>query len=117
MDWTRLAEERIEEAIRDGLFDGLPGKGQPLDLDAYFSLPAEIRMSVSILKNAGFRPLEVEMLREIADLEAAIQLEPEGEKKIQLKERLATRRAEWEMLREKAMRQSRGRHRDTGGVL
>src|SRR5690242_17011124 len=30
----RLAERRIEEAMKEGKFDNLPGMGQPLDLEA-----------------------------------------------------------------------------------
>jgi hypothetical protein len=30
--WAIVAENMIEEAIRQGVFDDLPGKGQPLDL-------------------------------------------------------------------------------------
>jgi hypothetical protein len=32
--WDRLAESRIAEALREGQFDALPGRGQPIpDLD------------------------------------------------------------------------------------
>ena len=34
----RLAERRIEEAMREGKFDNLPGMGQPLEPDP---MPAE----------------------------------------------------------------------------
>jgi len=30
-------DEQIREAIARGEFDNLPGKGKPLDLDAYFA--------------------------------------------------------------------------------
>ena len=41
----------IREAIERGEFDELKGKGKPLDLDAYFATPEDIRMAYSILKS------------------------------------------------------------------
>lgn len=61
-------EERIKEAMARGEFDDLPGKGKPLDLDAYFNTPEDVRMAFSILKSNNFVPEEVEMMKEIADL-------------------------------------------------
>lgn len=69
--WHRLAENRINEAIERGEFADVPG-GQALDLTEYFSLPAEDRMAISLLRNAGVRPPEVDQLREIAELEARL---------------------------------------------
>lgn len=61
-------EERIKEAMARGEFDGLSGSGKPLDLDAYFSTPEDVRMAYSILKSNNFVPEEVEIMKEIADL-------------------------------------------------
>ena len=58
----------IEEAIQRGEFDNLKGKGKPLNLDAYFDTPEEIRLGYSVLKNAGYVPEEVQLLNEIAEL-------------------------------------------------
>jgi len=71
--WERIAENRIAEAIEQGDFENLPGKGRPLDLTAYFSTPSEDRMAFSILKNAGVVPSEVELMREVADLDRRLQ--------------------------------------------
>ena len=59
--FRRLADRRIEEAMREGKFDNLPGKGLPLDLEP---MPAEenARMTwwaLRILKNNNFTPEEV----------------------------------------------------------
>lgn len=67
-----VVEERIQEAMRRGDFDDLPGAGQPLDLDDDPLVPPEVRVAYRILKNAGFVPPEVLERREIADLEAAL---------------------------------------------
>lgn len=61
-------EQRIKEAMARGEFDNLSGKGKPIDLDAYFNTPEDLRMAYSILKSNEFVPEEVEMFREIADL-------------------------------------------------
>jgi hypothetical protein len=72
MNWTKLAEDRIEEAIANGEFENLPGQGQPLDLAEYFALPAAERAGAALLKNANVVPPEVQLLKEIAELEEAI---------------------------------------------
>jgi hypothetical protein len=61
-------EQRIKEAMARGEFDNLPGKGKPIDLEAYFNTPEDLRMAFSILKSNEFVPEEVEMFKEIADL-------------------------------------------------
>lgn len=67
-----VVEERIQEAVRRGDFDHLPGAGRPLDLDEPPLVPPELRVAYRMLKNAGFVPPEILERREIADLEAAI---------------------------------------------
>lgn len=61
-DEVRGLEALIKEAIAKGEFDQLPGKRQPLDLDAYFQSPEDMRMGHSNLKNAGFVPEEAQLL-------------------------------------------------------
>ena len=67
-----VAEERIQEAMRKGAFDDLPGAGKPLELDDDRLVPAEVRVAYRILKNVGYVPPEVLQRREIADLEALL---------------------------------------------
>src|SRR5690348_11941329 len=64
----RLAERRIEEAMREGKFDNLPGAGKPLDLEP---MPAneDARMmwwALRIMRQQDFTPDEVK-LRKQAD--------------------------------------------------
>ena len=51
-----------------GEFDNLSGKGKPLDLEAYFNTPEDLRMAYSILKSNDFVPEEVEIMKEISSL-------------------------------------------------
>ena len=65
-------EEKIRQAIARGEFDNLRGKGKPLDLDAYFNTPEDLRMAFSMLKSNEFVPEEVEILNQIAALNEKI---------------------------------------------
>src|SRR5262245_50622583 len=71
MAFERIAEQKIREAMAEGVFDDLPRKGQ-IDLDEYFQMPGDLRMAMSLLKNAGCLPEEVELLREIAAVDACL---------------------------------------------
>jgi len=55
-DTQTIAERKIQEAIADGVFDNLPGKGLPLDLDSDAGTPQELRAAHRILKNANVPP-------------------------------------------------------------
>jgi DnaJ homologue, subfamily C, member 28, conserved domain len=68
----KLIEEKIREAMERGEFDDLPGKGKPLDLDAYFATPEDVRLGYSVLKSAGCVPVEVELQKEIESLKARL---------------------------------------------
>ncbi|MGH9853648.1 MAG: DUF1992 domain-containing protein, partial [Blastocatellia bacterium] len=68
MLFEKLAEEKIKEAIDNGEFDNLPGKGKPLDLESYFATPADLRLGYSVLKSAGCLPEEVALMKEIESL-------------------------------------------------
>ena len=72
MSFQTSVDEKIEEAIAKGEFDNLPGKGKPLDLDAYFATPEHLRMAYSILKSADIIPEEMEFLREIEGLKKSL---------------------------------------------
>ena len=68
----RIAEERIQDAQRDGLFDNLPGKGKPLNLDDDSLVPEDLRLAFKILKNANCLPIEMELRKEIYNLRQLI---------------------------------------------
>jgi hypothetical protein len=74
-----LAEQRIAEAIARGELENLPGAGRPLDLGDDALIPEDLRMVYRILRNAGFVPPEVEVLREIGELERCIETLSAGE--------------------------------------
>ena len=70
--FQKNVDEQIREAIARGEFDNLPGKGKPLDLDAYFATPERLRMGYSIMKSPGVIPEEMELLRQIEGLKKSL---------------------------------------------
>jgi len=66
--FAKIAEQRIREAIENGEFDNLDGKGKPLDFSEDVWVPQDLRMSYKILKNAGCLPPELELRNEIISL-------------------------------------------------
>ena len=69
---AQLAESRIREAIERGEFDDLAGAGKPVRLDDDLLVPEELRVAYRLLRNSGHLPPEIELMREIADVEALI---------------------------------------------
>jgi hypothetical protein len=92
--FSRIAETRIREALAQGEFENLPGKGKPLNLEEYFSTPEDLRMAFSILKNANCAPAEVELLNEISRLQHAIAETADDLTKQQLRRTLVNRQTE-----------------------
>src|SRR5215469_14220670 len=82
-------DEKIKEAIARGEFDNLPGKGKPLDLDAYFATPEHLRMGYSILKNADIIPEEMELMRQIEDLKRSLDCSTTSMEKKVLRQQLS----------------------------
>lgn len=61
----RLAEQRIQEAISEGLFDDLPGAGKPLPQEDLALVPEDLRAGYRLLKNGGFLPPELEGVKDL----------------------------------------------------
>ena len=107
MSFSRIAENRIREAMEQGEFDNLPGAGEPLSLEEYFNTPEDLRMAYSVLKSANCRPFEVELFNEIARLEQAITSAPDAGSREPLQRSLALRRTELAILLERRSRHSK----------
>jgi len=102
--WEKIAEEKIREAMAAGEFDDLPGAGKPLDLSEYFSLPETTRLAFSILKNAGFVPREVELLKEIAALRELLAAAGDEERRDALRREIAEVRLQLDIMLERRRR-------------
>ncbi len=70
--FEKIAERKIQEAIRNGEFDNLLNRGKPINLDEDCLVPPEIRMAYRVLKNSGCIPPELEIRNEIISLRSMI---------------------------------------------
>jgi hypothetical protein len=75
--FEKIVEERIKKAQKQGLFDNLPGAGQPLALAQDQHIPEDLRLSYKILKNADCLPPEIELKKEICNTERLLAAMPE----------------------------------------
>jgi hypothetical protein len=92
--FQRIAEQRILEAQRNGVFDDLPGKGKPLELEDLSWVPDDLRIGYHVLKNANVLPPEAELLKDIHILEDLLKhVEDEGER------RSLAKSIQWKMIR------------------
>lgn len=86
--FTRIAENRILEAIEAGLFDDLQGKGKPLNLEEDSHVPPELRMAYKILKNADCLPPELVLRKEVVVLQDLVAAMPDEAEKLKQMRRL-----------------------------
>jgi hypothetical protein len=80
MSIEKAIEEKIREAMERGEFDNLAGRGKPLDLDAYFNPPEDMRMAFAMLKSNEFVPEEVEIMKEIDELKSKMAAAAEADR-------------------------------------
>lgn len=85
-EWSDLVSQRIEDAMRRGLFDNLSGKGKPLDLERNPFVPADQQMAVHLLKSNDLVPEWIAARREVLDTRDRLRAE--------LKQAVATIRKE-----------------------
>jgi hypothetical protein len=99
MNFDKIVEEKIKEAMENGEFDNLEGSGKPLrGLNAYFATPENVRIGYSVLKNSGFVPEEVELLKEINALKEEAAFCTEAERKKALNSRIAELQLKYDLL-------------------
>lgn len=84
----QTAETRIREAMERGEFDNLPGQGQSLSLDDDRRVPESLRAAYRILKNAGYLPPEMEIRREIRNIEQLLIITEDETERRQARKRL-----------------------------
>ncbi|MBK7454368.1 MAG: DUF1992 domain-containing protein [Anaerolineales bacterium] len=99
----------IEEAMKRGKFDDLPGKGKPIDLTAYFETPEDVRTAHSMLKNAGFTPREVDLLKEIEELKKILAAVLNEKKKEEIQKQINQKQIEFNLMMERQKRQRKGK--------
>jgi len=65
----KIAEHYIQEAQERGEFDNLPGAGKPLMMEDDSMVPEDLRAGYRLLKNAGYLPPDLQLHKEIRDVE------------------------------------------------
>jgi hypothetical protein len=85
--FARIAEAKIQDGIEQGEFNGLPGRGRPLQLDDLSGVPPHMRLGFKVLRNAGVAPPEVELRREVYRLDREIAVTRDPEKLSELRRR------------------------------
>ena len=93
----KLLEDHIGEHLRQseqtGELKAAPSYGKPLGFgDGYDATPAELRMGMKILKDAGVVPPEVEAMREAAELEARVSACTDEAERRMLRQQLSEKR-------------------------
>lgn len=108
MSIEKAVEAIIKEAQERGDFDNLKGKGQPIDLDAYFETPEDLRLAYTALKNAGMVSPEVELLQEIAALKERLASTYEETQRNKLKKILHDKQLEFNIMMERQKKLRKG---------
>jgi hypothetical protein len=67
--YLKIVERRIKEALENGEFEHLSGKGKPLALEDDSHIPEDLRIAYKILKNADCLPPEIQERKEITRME------------------------------------------------
>jgi hypothetical protein len=86
--FTKLAEQRINEAMKRGEFRDLPGRGRELSLEDYFRTPADVRLAYHILKNADCLPPDLDIKIQISRIEDLIPNLPDERERLRQMRRL-----------------------------
>ncbi|MDH7488413.1 MAG: DUF1992 domain-containing protein [Anaerolineae bacterium] len=65
IDWGALVEEQIQEAMRKGVFDNLPGAGKPVHLPRNPYLSPDMEVAFKLLQDHGFAPEWIEADKDV----------------------------------------------------
>lgn len=93
-----LAEQKIEEAMRQGEFDHLPGEGKPLKIEDLSGVPEELRMAYKVMKNAGYVPEEIQLSQDLVRLDDLIAACGEGPELLALQRKRSEQQLRLNML-------------------
>ncbi|MBN2060244.1 MAG: DUF1992 domain-containing protein [Deltaproteobacteria bacterium] len=82
--YINIVERKIREAIEKGEFENLPGCGKPLKLEDDSRVPEDLRLAYKVLKNANCLPREIELKKEISNMEEMLGNLPDEKSKYHL---------------------------------
>lgn len=95
-----IAEEKIDQAIKNGELNNITCKGKPLDLQKP-KLPNDLHIGYKILKNAGYLPEEILIEKDIRNINNLLESTTEFDKKKLLIKKLNEKTLKLNMLMEK----------------
>jgi hypothetical protein len=85
-----IIKQWVERVEKSGELRNSPQFGKPFDFnDGYSETPEELRAAYKILKNAGYVPAEVELLRQLAALKDQLAASGDEEQRKVLRTKLA----------------------------
>jgi hypothetical protein len=102
MNFDKLVEQKIREAMEAGEFDRLEGEGRPVDLDAYFSAPEELRAGFAVMKNANVVPEEMQVRGEINHLKRELEACADAARREALRKSIAELTLKYDLLVERS---------------
>jgi hypothetical protein len=79
--FQKIVEKKIRRAKEEGLFDDLPGRGEPLSIEDDSHIPEDLRLVHKILKNADCLPPELQLRKEIRQMEDMLEGIPDEKEK------------------------------------
>ena len=84
--------QHLQASAASGELQAAPSFGRPMHFgDGYDQTPAELRMGMKILKDAGVVPAEVEAMQQIAALQAELAKSTDAAQAAVLRQRIAER--------------------------
>ena len=86
--WLNIVDQRLTEAINQGMFDNLPGQGKPLDFSQDALVPDDKRLAYKLLKNNDLTP---DWISERSDIQCDI-----GKWRTALSTQFARYQREWQ---------------------
>jgi hypothetical protein len=82
--YEKIVEARIKEAMENGEFENLPGKGKPIPLEDDSHVPEDLRLAYKLLKNADCLPPELLEKKEIFQMEDMLATIPDEKERYKL---------------------------------
>jgi hypothetical protein len=107
---TKIAEQRIREAMDRGEFDHLPLQGQPVPLEELSGVPEALRMGYKILLNAGVLPEEIQVRKDVVSLQQLLAACDDPAEQASLRHRLNEKTLRYNMMMERRHRAPMLRH-------
>jgi hypothetical protein len=98
----KIIEKKIKEALEKGEFDNLPGKGEPLKFEDDSGVPEDLRLAYKILKNADCLPPEIELRKEIRQMEDMLADIPDEKERYRLIKKINLRVTKLNMMGRKS---------------